>query len=278
VVEFGGHNPFTIVFLKKSLPTLCNAFIVDFFPQNWRVFSTVLFCRTLSRQAGTHRLGSRRGAAQVSGCRRPTRKNDVMGFEAIAFLGNETTEFTVAHFASPPPKTIPRSVSQTAQPQGFSPSREEHCRPQALSNRQDACVTASMVEGLILRFLLSIGEAEGRVIANQINLPFLLVEQTDARVDQVGTASLAQRGHRDQQPCPCLGAHRVGAPVDVVDDSPMHLSRASASRASRADYRLVNCPSRNCQPRDLLLQIKSFCQYKRVADRNEERVRFIRRR
>lgn len=233
MVEFGGHNPFTIVFLKKSLPTLCDAFIVDFFPQNWRVFSTVLFCRTLLRQAGTHRLGSRLGADQVSGCRRPTRKNDVMGFEATAFLDIEPTEFTVDRFAP-----------------------AENDSPFGLANRS----------------------AAGLFTVSRRTLPAPSTEQTDSRVDQVGTASLAQRVHRDQQPCPCLGAHRVGAPVDAVDDSPMHLSRASASRASRADYRPVNCPSRNCQPRDLLLQIKSFRQYKRVADRNEERVKSIRRR
>jgi len=80
--------------------------------------------------------------------------------------------------ASLPPKTIPRPATQVAQPLVFSPSREEPWRPKAISNLEDAGVTASMVEGLILRFLLNIGEAEGREIANQVKLPFRIVEQT----------------------------------------------------------------------------------------------------
>ena len=80
--------------------------------------------------------------------------------------------------ASLPPKTIPRPVAQVTPPHGFSPSREEPWRPKAPSNLEDAGVTASMVEGLILRFLLSIGEAEGREIANQVKLPFRIVEES----------------------------------------------------------------------------------------------------
>lgn len=80
------------------------------------------------------------------------------------------------------PRIVPRPAVQIGQPQGFTPSREEPWRPQEPRSLGDASVTGAMVEGLILRFLLSIGEAEGREIANQVKLPFRIVEQSLAAI------------------------------------------------------------------------------------------------
>jgi len=77
-----------------------------------------------------------------------------------------------------PLRTTPRpasGVSQGGSP-GFTSSRDEPWRPLEPADLKDAGVNESMVEGIVLRFLLSIGECEGRAIANQIKLPFRLIE------------------------------------------------------------------------------------------------------
>lgn len=56
--------------------------------------------------------------------------------------------------------------------------RDEPFIPQCPTSLQAAGVSESMVEELIMRFLLARGEASGRAIAEQIKLPFLLIEPT----------------------------------------------------------------------------------------------------
>jgi len=79
---------------------------------------------------------------------------------------------------SVPPRTVPRPAGSAPQDRDFLPSRDEPWRPEEPQSLDDAGITGSMLEGLILRFLLSIGEAEGRKIANQVKLPFRLVVKT----------------------------------------------------------------------------------------------------
>jgi hypothetical protein len=54
--------------------------------------------------------------------------------------------------------------------------RDEAFIPLAPTSLEAAGITESMLEALILRFLLQRGEAAGRAIAHQVRLPFLLVE------------------------------------------------------------------------------------------------------
>lgn len=56
--------------------------------------------------------------------------------------------------------------------------RDEPFIPRAPSTLAEAGLSESMVEALIMRFLLQRGEAAGRAIAEQIKLPFLLIEPT----------------------------------------------------------------------------------------------------
>lgn len=55
-------------------------------------------------------------------------------------------------------------------------NREEPFVPTAPGSLEEVGLTDSMVEQLIAKFLLSAGEATGRMIAEQVRLPFLLVE------------------------------------------------------------------------------------------------------
>jgi hypothetical protein len=55
-------------------------------------------------------------------------------------------------------------------------NREEPFIPTVPEDLRQAGLPESMVEELIVKFLLSRGEASGRMIANQVKLPFLLIE------------------------------------------------------------------------------------------------------
>jgi predicted ATPase with chaperone activity len=58
----------------------------------------------------------------------------------------------------------------------FVPSRDEPWRPQEPTSLAEAGVLESNLEQLILKYLLARGDAEGRRIADQVKLPFRLVE------------------------------------------------------------------------------------------------------
>ncbi len=62
--------------------------------------------------------------------------------------------------------------------------RDEPFIPLAPKSLQAAGVSETLVESLIMRFLLQRGEAAGRAIADQIKLPFLLIEPTLNRLKQ----------------------------------------------------------------------------------------------
>jgi hypothetical protein len=63
-------------------------------------------------------------------------------------------------------------------------SKNEPMIPIEPTSLIEAGVTESVVEELVMRFLLSRGESVGRLIANQIKLPFCLVEPTLNRMKQ----------------------------------------------------------------------------------------------
>ncbi len=63
-------------------------------------------------------------------------------------------------------------------------NRDEPFLPLVPKSLEAAGLSESMVEALIMRFLLQRGEAAGRAIADQIKLPFLLVEPTLNRLKQ----------------------------------------------------------------------------------------------
>jgi hypothetical protein len=76
---------------------------------------------------------------------------------------------------SMPAKILPRASGPAEPVVDFSPSRDEPWRPQEPGSLKDTGVRESTIEGLVMRFLLSCGEASGREIANQVKLPFRIV-------------------------------------------------------------------------------------------------------
>lgn len=59
---------------------------------------------------------------------------------------------------------------------GFRESRDETWRPTEPRNLSQAEVSDSLVEGIVLRFLMNIGECEGRGVADHVRLPFGAIE------------------------------------------------------------------------------------------------------
>lgn len=61
-------------------------------------------------------------------------------------------------------------------PDGFTPCRDEPWRPLEPQDVTSAGLNETLLEAIIYRFLQNIGEAEGRRIADQVKLPFRMIE------------------------------------------------------------------------------------------------------
>ena len=59
---------------------------------------------------------------------------------------------------------------------GFEPSRDEAWRPSEPVSLEAARISDTLLEQVMMRFLLNAGEGEGRTMADQLKLPFRLVE------------------------------------------------------------------------------------------------------
>ncbi|MFG0253668.1 MAG: hypothetical protein ACF787_01000 [Rhodopirellula sp. JB053] len=73
--------------------------------------------------------------------------------------------------AAPPAPARPRPN----QPAGYAPSRDEPWRPAEPESLRSAHINETLVESIIFRYILNTGEIEGRRIADQVELRFLLV-------------------------------------------------------------------------------------------------------
>ncbi len=81
--------------------------------------------------------------------------------------------------ASPKPVVAARP---SVTPVGFDPSRDEPWRPAEPVDTHSGGINESILEAIIYRYLLNIGEAEGRRIADQVRLPFGMIEPMMARL------------------------------------------------------------------------------------------------
>ncbi|MFN9417067.1 MAG: AAA family ATPase [Pirellula sp.] len=72
----------------------------------------------------------------------------------------------------------PRSDSPTSKLFKITPDPNEPIIPNAPESLEQAGLNGSIVEEIVMRFLLNRGEAHGRAVAEQIRLPFHLVEPT----------------------------------------------------------------------------------------------------
>ena len=78
--------------------------------------------------------------------------------------------------AGGPQQQLGNAVEIPPGPLGFEPSRDEAWRPVEPESFQSAGINESILEAIIYRFLITAGEAEGRRIADQVKLPFRLIE------------------------------------------------------------------------------------------------------
>lgn len=88
--------------------------------------------------------------------------------------------------AQQPPGSPPNKVA--AKPQGlpsalgFKPSRDEPWRPGEPDDMKSAGVNETLLEAIVYRYLQNIGECEGRKIADQVKLPFRMIEPLMTRL------------------------------------------------------------------------------------------------
>ncbi|WP_237607543.1 ATP-binding protein [Roseimaritima sediminicola] len=75
--------------------------------------------------------------------------------------------------ATAPAVTVPPG---TPLPWGFEPTRDEPWRPVEPTSLEENNISDALLEQIVLRFLLNFGEAEGRRVADQVKLPFRLIE------------------------------------------------------------------------------------------------------
>ena len=91
-----------------------------------------------------------------------------------------------AHVPSAPRQVRPirsgRQIPEGHLPDGFTSSGDEPWRPKEPVDLLKAGVNESLLEAVIYRFLLNVGEAEGREIADQVKLPFTMIESLLARL------------------------------------------------------------------------------------------------
>ena len=92
---------------------------------------------------------------------------------------------------SVPQRSLPRQVRTVRAghqapsghlPDGFKPSGDEPWRPSEPVDLRNAGVNETLLEAVIYRFLINVGEAEGREIADQVKLPFTMIEGLLARL------------------------------------------------------------------------------------------------
>ncbi len=73
------------------------------------------------------------------------------------------------------PKVRPAEAASSAK-LGFQPSRDEPWRPIEPATMQEAGVNETLLEAIVYRYLLNVGECPGRQIADQVKLPFRMIE------------------------------------------------------------------------------------------------------
>jgi DNA-binding MarR family transcriptional regulator len=75
---------------------------------------------------------------------------------------------TAATPATSPSRPLPAGT--------YQPNRDEPWRPLEPANLQASRISETLLEAIIFRFVLNAGEAEGRRIAEQVQLPFRMIE------------------------------------------------------------------------------------------------------
>ena len=84
--------------------------------------------------------------------------------------------------AGPPPQKAAAKPPALPLALGFKPSRDEPWRPAEPDNLVAAGVNETLLEAILYRYMQNIGECEGRKIADQVKLPFRMIEPLMTRL------------------------------------------------------------------------------------------------
>lgn len=150
---------------------------------------------------------------------------------------------------SGPPSMVEISLPAAAIPQAGCAPTEELFVPRSPDSLYEASLTQSEVEELVLKYLLARGDASGRAIADQIALPFRLVEEL-----------LAQMKH-DR-----LIAHRAAA---TMNDYVFQLNDIGRERAQRATTDCSYFGSAPVSLRDYIISVKAQSLNGQRADQRD---------
>ncbi|MEM9828448.1 MAG: hypothetical protein AAF958_17800 [Planctomycetota bacterium] len=82
----------------------------------------------------------------------------------------------------PPGGPRPENRDLPPVPMGFKPVRDEPWRPAEPEEARSGGINDSVVEAIVYRFMQNIGEAEGRRVADQLKIPFRIVEPVLTRL------------------------------------------------------------------------------------------------
>ncbi len=104
-------------------------------------------------------------------------------------LGSAATRNALPNAAQNSPEALSPLLKSAlhSMPLAFQPTRDEPWRPAEPESLNQTGVKESTLEAIIFRFLLNIGECEGRAVADQVKLPFRIVEPllTRFKMDQL---------------------------------------------------------------------------------------------
>lgn len=107
---------------------------------------------------------------------RPATRQSVSGQGPAAPAARQTRPQSKPQGPPPSPEDVPPTAKAPPMPLGFKPVRDEPWRPADPDDMRTAGINESILEAIVYRFLLNIGEAEGRRIADQVKVSFRLVE------------------------------------------------------------------------------------------------------
>ena len=141
--------------------------------------------------------------------------------------------------AAPPRRTVPtpnRSPTPPqvagAAPRGPSTSGDDRCVRARSSRARFAKreLNEAEAENIALKYLLSAGSATGREAAEQMKLPFKLVDEIAVPAEDRSTGRLSRLGDRRRLPLP---AHRHGPREGPPPGRALHLLRLRAGPSAR---------------------------------------------
>lgn len=115
---------------------------------------------------------------------------DEYATQAASFASNSLAQGALAqapagqHNASAPATAIAQTPADPSDRYFLTSNTEEPFIPKEPGNLQETGLTETLLEELILRFLLARGEASGRLISDQIKLPFRILDPIFSRLKQ----------------------------------------------------------------------------------------------